>query len=97
LRCLHAPLSRIGHGMALIIALPRAARIHWGTNGWQGVADGETCDSGLGLQGFEVGTAALTEARSIDFTFQWRDTQDWVGEDFHVAIDGEILMNGRAT
>jgi hypothetical protein len=27
--CLHAPIGRIEHGMALIIALPRAARIHY--------------------------------------------------------------------
>ncbi|MGA3403758.1 MAG: glycoside hydrolase family 15 protein [Acetobacteraceae bacterium] len=85
--CFHAPIGRIKHGMALIIALPRTARIHWGTNGWQNVADGETQDTGLGLHGFEVGAAALSRARCIDFTFQWRDTQDWVRKDFHVAID----------
>jgi glucoamylase len=87
--CLHAPIGRIGHDMALIIALPRAARIHWGTNGWQNVADGETQDTGLGLHGFELGAAALSHARCINFTFQWRDTQGWVGKDFKVAIDGE--------
>jgi glucoamylase len=50
--CLHAPIGRIEHGMALIIALPRAARIHWGTNGWQNAADDETQDAGLGLLRF---------------------------------------------
>ena len=87
--CLHAPIGRIGHGMALIIALPRGARIHWGMNGWQNVTDGETQDTGLGLHGFELGAAALSHAHCINFTFQWRDTQDWVGKDFHVAIEGE--------
>jgi glucoamylase len=86
--CLHAPIGRIKNGIALIIALPRPARIHWGTNGWQNAADGETQDVGLGLSGFEIGAAALSQARSINFTFQWRDTQDWVGKDFHVVIDG---------
>jgi glucoamylase len=74
--------------MALVIALPRAARIHWGTNGWQNAADGETQDAGLGLHGFELTAAVLSQVRSINFTFQWRDTQDWVGKDFDVAIDG---------
>ena len=86
--CLHAPIGRIEHGMALIIALPRAARIHWGTNGWQNAADDETQDAGLGLHGFEVTESVLSQVRSINFTFQWRDTQDWVGKDFLVAIDG---------
>jgi glucoamylase len=85
--CLHAPIGRIDDGTALFIALPRAARIHWGTNGWQNAADGETQDAGLGLHGFEIGAAALAEARSIDFTFAWRDTQNWVGRDFHVVVD----------
>jgi glucoamylase len=86
--CLHAPIGRIEHGMALIIALPRAARIHWGTNGWQNAADDETQDAGLGLHGFEVTESVLSQVRSINFTFQWRDTQDWVGKDFLVSIDG---------
>jgi glucoamylase len=85
---LHAPIGRIKNGIALIVALPRPARIHWGTNGWQNAADGETQDVGLGLSGFEIGAAALSQARSINFTFQWRDTQDWVGKDFHVVTDG---------
>ncbi|MGA9322477.1 MAG: glycoside hydrolase family 15 protein, partial [Xanthobacteraceae bacterium] len=86
--CLHAPIGRIEHGMALIIALPRAARIHWGTNGWQNAADDETQDAGLGLHRFEVTESVLSQVRSINFTFQWRDTQDWVGKDFLVSIDG---------
>ena len=61
--CLHAPISRIAQGMALIVALPRGARVHWGVNGWQDVADGETQDTGLGLHGFELGAAALSHAR----------------------------------
>jgi hypothetical protein len=31
----------------------------------------------------------LSHAHCIDFTFQWRDTQDWMRKDFQVAIDGE--------
>jgi glucoamylase len=74
--------------MTLIIALPHAARIHWGRNGWQNVADGETQDSGLGLHGFVVTDDALSHAHRIDFTFRWHNTQNWVGKDFHIAVDG---------
>jgi hypothetical protein len=86
--CLHAPISQIARGMTLIVALPRAARIHWGVNSWQNIADGETQDTGLGLHGFELSADALSHAHCIDFTFQWRDTQDWVRNDFRVVING---------
>jgi glucoamylase len=87
--CLHAPISWIQSGQALVIALPRAARIHWGTNGWQNAQDGATRDVGLGLNSLEIGAGASSGAGSIDFTFQWNDTQQWVGEDFHVVIDAQ--------
>jgi glucoamylase len=84
--CLHAPIGSIDRGGALVIALPRPARVHWGLNGWQNIADGETQDSGLGLHGFELGAAALAGAASINFTVQWRATQEWLGRDFLIAI-----------
>ncbi len=87
--CLHARIGRIEHGTALVIGLPRAARVHWGIDGWQNIADGDTQDTGLGLHGFELSAAALSHAHDIDFTIQWRDTQDWLGEDLHIAVDGE--------
>jgi glucoamylase len=85
--CLHARIGWIKHGTALIIALPRAAQVRWGINRWQDVAEGETQDTGLGLQSYELDAASLSSAHSIEFTFQWRDTKDWVGKDFYVAID----------
>jgi glucoamylase len=85
---LNAPLGRINKDMALIIALPCPARIHWGTNNWQNVADGETQDVGLGLHSFEIGADAVSLARLINFTFQWRATRDWIGKDFEVGVDG---------
>jgi glucoamylase len=84
--CLHAPIGRIQRGASLVVAVPRAARIHWGVNGWQSPSDGETDDSGLGLHAFELGAAPLSQARVVDFTFQWCDNGEWVGRDFHVAV-----------
>ena len=84
--CLHAPIDKIEHGTALIIALPRAARIHWGVNGWQNITDNETADTGLGIHSFELNIAVLSQARRTDFTFQWLDTGEWAHGDFHVTI-----------
>jgi glucoamylase len=87
--CWHARINQIERGTALIIALPRAALVHWGVNGWQDVTDGETQEIGLGLHGFELDASSLSRALFIDFTFRWHDTQDWVREDFHVAVGAE--------
>jgi len=87
--CLHAPIGNVTRGMALIVAVPRAALVHWGIDGWQKIANGETEDTGLGLHTFELSAAALSGAHSVDFTFQWRGTGAWVGNDFHVAIEGK--------
>jgi glucoamylase len=87
--CAHAPIDRIDIGSALIIAVPRPARIHSGVNGWQNIRDSDTGDLGLGLHGIEIDASALRDVSSIDFTFQWHDTGGWIGRDFHVAVAGE--------
>jgi glucoamylase len=84
--CLHAPIASIAHGLALVIALPRPARLHWGVNGWQNIADGETQDTDLGLHAFELGAAALADAQVINFTVRWHDDQAWIGQDFVVNV-----------
>jgi glucoamylase len=87
--CLQAPIGRIARGMALVIAVPRAARVHWGVDGWQNIADGDTRNIGLGLQGIELDAAALLNVTAVNFTFRWRDTGDWFGRDFLIAVIGE--------
>ena len=87
--CLHAPIGRIERGTALVIAVPRAARVHWGVNGWQDITDGDTHDIGLGLHGFEFGSAVLAKVSAINFTFQWRDSREWINRDFVVDIGNE--------
>lgn len=86
--CLHAPIARFAAGKPLVLAVPRSARVRWCINGWQNLADGDTRDTGLGLHVYELDSVALAEARQIDFTFQWRDTQEWIGVDFHLDVDG---------
>jgi glucoamylase len=84
--CLHAPIASIAPGVALVIALPRPALVHWGVNGWQNIADGETQDTGLGLHAFELSAAALADVHAINFTVQWHDDQAWVGQDFSITV-----------
>ena len=88
-RAIWRPNARIGtmeRGVSLMIALPGRARIHWGTNGWHDVADCKTEEFGLGFHGVELDAGALASAHEINFTFQWRDTEKWAGEDFRIRI-----------
>jgi len=87
--CLHAPIGEIARGVTLVVAVPRAALVHWGIDGWQNAANGQTEDTGLGLHTVKLDAAALAGARSVDFTFRWSGKGDWEGRDFHVAIKGE--------
>lgn len=84
--CPHAPIGRIAPGVNLIIAVPRPARIHWGADGWQNVADACTRDTGLGLHVLDLHAASIGRSRAIDFTFQWLDSEMWVGEDFRIVV-----------
>jgi glucoamylase len=84
--CPQAPIGRIAPGVNLIIATPRPARIHWGVDGWQSVADACTRDTGLGLHAFDLPAASISGSRAINFTFQWLDSEMWVGEDFRIVV-----------
>lgn len=88
--CLHAPIGAIAPGIALTVAVPRPALVHWGVNGWQNIADGRTEDTGLGLHAFDIAAEALGQARSIEFTLQWLDTDAWIGQDFQVAVEAGV-------
>jgi glucoamylase len=85
--CRNAPIGRIASGLSLLIALDRPARIHWGTDGWQHIADTETSDIGLGLHGCVLDAEGLAQAECVDFTFCWRESDAWIGEDFQIAVD----------
>ena len=85
--CPHAQITRIRQGADLVIALPRPALVHWGSNGWQNIRDDKTSDTGLELHAAHIAIPA--SAREIQFTWRWDDTGKWAGQDFRVATTGE--------
>ncbi len=84
--CLHAPIVEVGAGMPISIALPRPALIHWGVDGWRNPADEETTATGLGLHACALDAQAFAGAHAIDFTIQWCDTRDWIGQNFRIHV-----------
>jgi glucoamylase len=80
------PIVRLRAGQTLCLLLPRAARVHYGFDGWQRIADLDTADSGLTLQVAALPTRALAAGTRIDFTMFWTDTATWEGHDYRVDI-----------
>lgn len=88
--CIHAPISNILRGQSLIIAVDRPARIHWGVNGWQNIADIETTTTELGLHIVTLSEDVLANARKVDFTFQWHADLTWIGRNFDIEIKATV-------
>lgn len=77
---------RIRFGNALCIALRAPARVHWGTNGWKTARDIDTRDTGLGVYVADLPVRGLAAGETVQFTFLWRATDAWEGQDYEVLI-----------
>ncbi|HQT27497.1 MAG TPA: glycoside hydrolase family 15 protein, partial [Burkholderiales bacterium] len=62
-----APITRIGSGVKLVIALPFQAAVSWSTDGWKNPKQVATSETGLGLHLVEIDPCASGPARSLDF------------------------------
>jgi glucoamylase len=89
---LHAPISAIPSGARLVIALPRPGLVRWGSDGWNGVSDQPTEESGLGFLAAVLDTATLRPGQRVDFTVRW-ESGEWLGRDVSLVVqqpsDGE--------
>ncbi len=74
-------------GRVLRIDLPDAAMVHWTADGWETVTDSFTQDSGLGLHVVELPTDRMAPGTQIAFTWRWRGTGAWVGQDYVVGVE----------
>jgi glucoamylase len=59
-----AEIVAIDAGQRLVVLLPRAARVHWGIDGWRNAADVATEESGLGTHVAELDASALTPGQA---------------------------------
>jgi glucoamylase len=78
--------KRITRGHTLYVATKAPARVHFGANGWQDVRDVDTEDTGLGVHVASLPTEALSPGETLQFTFLWRDTNAWEGQNYEVEI-----------
>ena len=85
--CEHAPITGFEPGMSLLIALRAPARIRFGFDGWQNVVELPTVPNSLGLHVLRIDTARLKAGQSLDFTFRYLSAEQWVGSDYHIAVN----------
>jgi glucoamylase len=62
--------------------------VHWGVNGWKDTKDIETTDTGIGVHVADLTVARLAAGAIVQFTFLWRATDLWEGQDYQVLITG---------
>ena len=82
----HAAIVSRRPDACLAIALPQPAIVHWGVDGWHSTTDTATHDTGLG---FHVAVLEVANTR-IDFTWRWRDSSNWHGNDYKVTAAAKI-------
>jgi glucoamylase len=73
-------------GNTLSVALKAPARVHWGVNGWKQVQDVDTHDTGLGVHVADLPVAGIVAGETIQFTFVWRETKMWEGQDYEILV-----------
>ncbi|HUW26978.1 MAG TPA: glycoside hydrolase family 15 protein [Sulfuriferula sp.] len=78
-------LRNLPAGKELRLLLHAPARVHWGRNGWQEMADADTQDWGLAHIA-ALPTTLLNPGDTLEFTLYWPDTGQWQGEDFQIRI-----------
>ncbi len=83
----HAPIAGFPAGAQLAVALPQPAVVHWGRDGWRDLADEPTRDSGLGFHIAILDAAGLKPGATIDFTWRWQQSGDWLGRDYALAVE----------
>jgi len=76
----------LNSGQTLSILLPAPATVRWGVDGWLGITDTPTRDSGLGVHVADLSTQGLVTGQYLDFTFLWSAPERWEGKDFRINI-----------
>lgn len=80
------PVAELDAGKRLYVCLLAPARVHFGIDGWQHIADVATSDSGLGLHVAEIPTTARRPGQRIQFTLFWTESSTWEGRDYEVDV-----------
>ena len=74
-------------GKKLRLLLLDPARVHWSFDNWQSSQDSDSNESGWNLQHVDLPTETLAAGRQIVFTFFWKNSGRWEGQNFRVTVE----------
>ncbi|MHB2035320.1 MAG: glycoside hydrolase family 15 protein [Nitrososphaerales archaeon] len=72
-------------GSTLRVQSPTAFSLHWSSNEWGMVNDTDSTSTALGVEFVDIPISS-TQKGSIRFTFFWRESRQWEGRDYEVAV-----------
>lgn len=78
--------TNIPRGKVLRVETFAPATIRWTNDNWETFQELQTKDMGIGLHMVELPISALPEGCSIGFTFFWKMSGTWEGENFTVIL-----------
>jgi glucoamylase len=73
-------------GRRLRIETLGPAVVHWSVDGWAGIQDTATVDTGLGVYVADLPTTEVQPGTHVDMTFYWPEVARWEGTDFCVVM-----------
>lgn len=82
----HAGIRQFPAGVTLVIALPDAGVVYWGTNGWSNITKTEARDTGVGFFAATLNTSTLRKGERVNFTIRWQNG-DWIGADYDPTVE----------
>jgi glucoamylase len=74
-------------GRKLRLLLMEPALVHWSFDNWQSSQDSDSEESGWNLQHLDLPTETLAAGRQIVFTFLWKNSGQWEGQDYQVTVE----------
>ena len=81
----HQPPTMVA-GRTLRLDLPRPATIRWTADAWVTSTDTATATIAPGAHAADIATAGLGPARTVEFTFLWKDSGRWEGRNFQISV-----------
>lgn len=82
----HQQLPEMPQGKKLRIQLFKEAMVHWSFDRWKTAHTSDTHTNKLGIYYIDLPSENLEKGSQIDFTFLWKDSQNWEGRDLSVTI-----------
>jgi glucoamylase len=74
-------------GKKLRLLLMERAMVHWSFDGWKTAHDSDSEESGWDMEHLDMDTSKLTSGREIAFTFYWKSSSRWEGQNYVVMVE----------